>query len=104
MYAVGDRLHGIAREHAQRDLAVAHRDAVDVARETQPQIRHVQRVVQQAAALLQRRDAAAAQHLADQLAAELVVAGRHRRMRGEHAAPAHRLDIGLFRSLLPLTP
>jgi hypothetical protein len=95
VHAVGDRVHRILREHPARHVAVAHRHAVHEAREVQREVRHVQHPLVHPARSFQERDTLVAEHVAHHLERELVVAGRHRRVRREDAAVAHRLQIGV---------
>jgi hypothetical protein len=83
--AVGDGVDMHLREHGLRDLAVLHGHAVDVAREAQRQIGHVEQVVMQAAEALDDRGALMAEHLQHLVQAELVMAGGHGSVRGEDA-------------------
>ena len=92
MNAVGDRVNLVLTEHAARDLAVAPRDAVDVAARLQREVGHVQRLAdQQVGGERLVRVPVVGHHLLHQSQGELVVPRGHRRVRREHAAA---LDVG----------
>jgi hypothetical protein len=67
-------------------------DPVDVVTEVERQVGHVQ-IVFPAQHVLRRRHVGAAQHAIDQVGRELIVARRHRRVRGEHALSADLFDV-----------
>ena len=93
--AVGDGVDVVVGEHLLRDLAVLHGDAVDVAREAQRQVGHVEQAVVQAAEALDGVAALVAEDGVHLVEAELVVPGGHRRVGGEDASLAIAVDIFL---------
>ena len=74
-----------------------HSHAVGVARKLQRQQRHVQHSIAITAQLFQPRRAIAAQDAIGLLGGKAVVAGRHRRVRSEHALLPHQRQIGFRR-------
>ncbi len=84
--AVGDGVDLVVGEHLLRDLAVLHGDAVDVAREAQGEVGHVEQRVVQAAEALDGGAALVAEHGVHLVEAELVVAGGDGGVGGEDAA------------------
>ena len=56
----------------------------------------VERSIIDALRALQHRDLVRAQHVAHHVDGELVVAGRHRRMRREHDASAHGIEVAFI--------
>ncbi len=93
VHAVGYGLDGILGEHSDRDLSMRHRDAVDIPRETQRHVGHVQYAVQQTPRRLELGHALGTQHVHGQIAGKLVMAGGHRRVGREHAPLPDRLDL-----------
>ena len=93
VHPVRDRVDRIVGEHGARHVAVAHRHAVDEPREVQREVRHVQHPLVHPARALEQRHALVAEHVPHHLERELVVAGRHRRVRREDAALAHRFEV-----------
>ena len=83
----------VVGEHLLRDLAVLHGHAVDVAREAQRQVGHVEQRVVQAAEALDGVAALLAEDGVHLVEAELVVAGGHRRVGGEDALVGDLGDI-----------
>ena len=95
VHAVGDRVDREVREHALRHFAVLHRHAVHEAREAQRDVGHVERAARRRSAPPRAARSARRRAPREDIERELVVAGRHRRVRREHAAAADRLDVGL---------
>ncbi len=93
--AVGDGVHAVLGEHALRDLAVLHRHAVDVAREAQCKVGHVQQTVVQRTETLDAGGALVAKDGVHLVGAELVMPGRHGRVGGEDAGLANGLSVRL---------
>ncbi len=71
---------------------MTHRNAVDVVRKAQAEVRHVERAIQQTAAVLEDCGSLFAQQALDEIDGELVVPCGHRSVRGEDAPAADRLD------------
>ena len=95
VHAVGDGVDGVLGEHLLRDLAVQHGDAVDVAREAQGEVGHVEQVVVQGAEALDGGGAVGAEDLAHLVEAELVVAGGDGGVGGEDALLLDGFGVGL---------
>src|SRR5690242_4608042 len=87
MHAVSDRMNRIAREETLRDLAMFHRDAVDVSRPAERQIGHIQSHLLTAA--LQGFPDRVTQHRARQVSRKLIVSGRDRGMGRKDTLVAH---------------
>jgi len=75
MDAIGNGVHRVVREHAARDVAMAHGNTIDVAREVQCQIRHVQHVVRAAIGLLQECRPLSPQYSLHRLYGKAVLSG-----------------------------
>ena len=99
MDAVGDGVDVVVGEHLLRDLAVLHGDAVDVAREAQGEVGHVEQAVVQAAEALDGGAALVAEDGVHLVEAELVVAGGDRRVGGEDALLANSATSSSVASL-----
>jgi len=69
-----------------------HRHAVDIVRESEGDVSHVEAPVDGSASMEQFQ-VGVAQYLSHQLAVELIVAGRNRRMGGEDAVCADSLNV-----------
>ena len=85
VHTVGDRVDQVVGEHETRHVAMAHGYAVHVTRNAQRQVGHVEIAVLAAADALECLRALLAQHRAHHVHGELVVPGRHRRVRREDA-------------------
>ncbi len=95
VHAVGDGVDRVLREHLLRNLAVQHGDAVDVAREAQREVGHVEQVVVQGAEAFDGGRAVGAEDLAHLVEAELVVAGRDGCVSGEDALLLDGVGVGV---------
>ncbi len=79
---------GILRKHVARHFAVDHSDAIDVAREAQRQVGHIEEAVVIGVGGREQGSARGSKHFAGKFAAEPVMAGRHGSVGSENAAVA----------------
>src|SRR5215203_7201554 len=101
MNSIGDGFDVMIGKHVAGDFAMAHRHAVDISRKTQRQLCHVKRAVQHLK-VSERSRAAVAQHLADQVGWETIMASRNRSMRRKNTLTTYRLDFAV--RIPPFTP
>ena len=95
MDAVGDGMDGGLGEHVLRDLAVLHGDAVDVAREAEREVGHVEAAVVEGAGALDGGSAFVSEDLVHLVEAELVMACGDGGVGGEDALLLDGVEVGV---------
>src|SRR5882672_12058667 len=96
MDAIGDGTDYVRREHVPGYLSMPHSNSIDVARELQRQVSHVQDIALPHAGFGEQRRSLRAKNMLGKLAREFIMARRNRRVCCKDAQAAHAVDVQLL--------